>query len=104
LYAACLPRASRAFPTRRSSDLACRHLAAGGRIVQNTVKAGDPEAILARGGYLPGNGGVRVLRVRVHDYEHRRGEFLREAIAWHGDRKSTRLNSSHQIISYAVFC
>ena len=23
---------------------------------------------------------------------------------FHGDRKSTRLNSSHQIISYAVFC
>src|SRR5258708_24649203 len=23
---------------------------------------------------------------------------------WAGDRKSTRLNSSHQIISYAVFC
>src|SRR5207244_10436090 len=23
---------------------------------------------------------------------------------WCGDRKSTRLNSSHQIISYAVFC
>src|SRR5438552_13722508 len=23
---------------------------------------------------------------------------------WRGDRKSTRLNSSHQIISYAVFC
>src|SRR5258708_9068517 len=28
------------------------------------------------------------------------------AITWlcYGDRKSTRLNSSHQIISYAVFC
>src|SRR5438552_11300099 len=25
-------------------------------------------------------------------------------ITTHGDRKSTRLNSSHQIISYAVFC
>src|SRR5258708_22615708 len=29
-------------------------------------------------------------------------------LVWHdpgaGDRKSTRLNSSHQIISYAVFC
>src|SRR5258708_39771469 len=25
-------------------------------------------------------------------------------IAQHQDRKSTRLNSSHQIISYAVFC
>src|SRR5258708_9534854 len=24
--------------------------------------------------------------------------------SWLGDRKSTRLNSSHQIISYAVFC
>src|SRR5258708_30949748 len=26
------------------------------------------------------------------------------ALAERGDRKSTRLNSSHQIISYAVFC
>src|SRR5258708_21888303 len=25
-------------------------------------------------------------------------------LAVYGDRKSTRLNSSHQIISYAVFC
>src|SRR5258708_10664906 len=25
-------------------------------------------------------------------------------VFWLGDRKSTRLNSSHQIISYAVFC
>ena len=25
-------------------------------------------------------------------------------VAAHSDRKSTRLNSSHQIISYAVFC
>src|SRR5688500_11742648 len=24
--------------------------------------------------------------------------------AWSGDRKSTRLNSSHLVISYAVFC
>src|SRR5207244_12863247 len=26
------------------------------------------------------------------------------AVSTHKDRKSTRLNSSHQIISYAVFC
>ena len=63
--------------------VAGRHLAPGGRIVQNAVKAADPEAILARGGYLP-NEGVQVLRVRVRDYQHRRGEFLRAAIAWHG--------------------
>src|SRR5258708_21036600 len=37
------------------------------------------------------------------------GGFMVAAARWHGqeassDRKSTRLNSSHQIISYAVFC
>src|SRR5947207_11773159 len=31
------------------------------------------------------------------------GERLHEG-ALHGDRKSTRLNSSHTVISYAVFC
>src|SRR5438552_5623613 len=31
-------------------------------------------------------------------------ETLRDAAAARQDRKSTRLNSSHQIISYAVFC
>src|SRR5215216_7517456 len=29
---------------------------------------------------------------------------LRDEVRPTGDRKSTRLNSSHQIISYAVFC
>src|SRR5438552_10508899 len=49
---------------------------------------------------------------RVHAQNHREA---RRALAPHerepprlglrrGDRKSTRLNSSHQIISYAVFC
>jgi NADPH-dependent curcumin reductase len=60
------------------------HLAPGGRIVQNSVTPADPQALLARGGYPPGNSAARVLRVNLHDYEHRRGEFLREAIAWHG--------------------
>src|SRR5258708_25811203 len=31
-------------------------------------------------------------------------EQVRDAASVDGDRKSTRLNSSHQIISYAVFC
>src|SRR5207244_13015435 len=30
--------------------------------------------------------------------------FDRSCSRFHRDRKSTRLNSSHQIISYAVFC
>src|SRR2546426_9319475 len=29
---------------------------------------------------------------------------LRQSTAWNTDRKSTRLNSSHLVISYAVFC
>src|SRR2546430_7987062 len=32
------------------------------------------------------------------------GFFLFLARYWQGDRKSTRLNSSHSQISYAVFC
>src|SRR5258708_25009491 len=33
-----------------------------------------------------------------------RGPLLVASVVLHVDRKSTRLNSSHQIISYAVFC
>src|SRR5438132_2941523 len=34
---------------------------------------------------------------RLHQHSHR-------SCRVHGDRKSTRLNSSHTVISYAVFC
>src|SRR5437763_5199883 len=74
------------FPTRRSSDL--------GRITEDDVRN-------ARGGATsaPAGEGRR---------EPLRG--VRRAIAEHltrarsSDRKSTRLNSSHRCISYAVFC
>ncbi len=57
-------------------------LAPGARIVQNSVAPADPDVLLDRGGYRPG--AVQVLRVTPARYEHRRGEFLREAIAWYG--------------------
>jgi NADPH-dependent curcumin reductase len=63
--------------------VAGRHLAPGGRIVQNSLKPAEPAALLARGGYSSGRD-VEVLSVNVRDYEGRRGEFLRDAIAWHG--------------------
>src|SRR5690606_41059958 len=58
----------------------------------------------------PGDGGGRpgacvrvVARARIALPAHPRAEHpLRGAAA--GDRKSTRLNSSHVKISYAVFC
>src|SRR5258708_18751122 len=46
----------------------------------------------------------------VHDLSLRHGSHVernrrpRSVRVWKSDRKSTRLNSSHQIISYAVFC
>ena len=64
--------------------IAERHLASGARIVQNTLSPSDPQPALLRAGYLPEKDGIQVLRARVRDYEPRRGEFLREAIAWHG--------------------
>src|SRR3712207_7380511 len=51
------------------------------------------------------------LRVALPDLRGPRGVRLRERggrgahdVPRHGDRKSTRLNSSHANISYAVFC
>ena len=64
--------------------IAARHLASGARIVQNSLSPSDPQPALLRAGYLPEKDGIQVLRARVRDYEHRRGEFLREAIPWHG--------------------
>src|SRR5690606_40999931 len=81
----------RSFPTRRSSDL---------------LQAGLP---------LPA--WIRRQRVRLHPRRLRRWLLLPRATRLRfrrqpvpgsspvpGDRKSTRLNSSHVKISYAVFC
>src|SRR3712207_7796471 len=48
--------------------------------------------------------GVLVDGVLHHRVEQRRGEDQLGAAVVEGDRKSTRLNSSHANISYAVFC
>src|SRR5256885_12872507 len=53
--------------------------------------------------------GARALRVRRAGTGHRQGLLAdlpreRGRRPEDGDRKSTRLNSSHLVISYAVFC
>src|SRR2546422_7996913 len=71
-----------------------RHRAGAGR------RRGGPVSERQRDAALPGDVVLRLVEAvaveRVHD------------IAWQGgitlDRKSTRLNSSHGYISYAVFC
>src|SRR5437762_3712436 len=48
----------------------------------------------------------RLRQQLVLHFEHARGKRVRRVVPTdrHGDRKSTRLNSSHRCISYAVFC
>src|SRR5258708_29220794 len=55
--------------------------------------------------------GVNQPAVVINDFHDRKLEFFCKLLITFvkvidddGDRKSTRLNSSHQIISYAVFC
>src|SRR5207244_12058701 len=91
-------------PTRRSSDLkqalaaarielrAARHKLSALGVSEASLQqlASQPDASLTRYEVVaPAAGTVIEKRLTV-------GELL--------DRKSTRLNSSHQIISYAVFC
>src|SRR5256885_8631255 len=45
----------------------------------------------------------RKLARKSSRYRWRRRRLRLQAVS-HGDRKSTRLNSSHLVISYAVFC
>src|SRR5688572_33040880 len=74
------------FPTRRSSDLTrmdCDIITGGGpglmQAANEGAKAADPDAA------------QRSVGIRVE-------------LPFEQDRKSTRLNSSHSQISYAVFC
>src|SRR5438034_8390530 len=73
------PRFLHSFPTRRSSDLLGAVAVAGGQPI-------GPHDRPGRRARLPGD---------------RRGGLDRVDPL---DRKSTRLNSSHTVISYAVFC
>src|SRR5207249_6882582 len=91
LSASAPPRALHSFPTRRSSDLAL----ASGRI-RNLNECGfrqrpDLHSIEPHG-VVPSH--------RFHQFV----EDGRDGKNFLLDRKSTRLNSSHVSISYAVFC
>src|SRR5207248_10469352 len=80
------------FPTRRSSDL--RHEGSA------TI---EPVRVSYRGrSYQTQPINVRVLGAA--QAQRRRGATPPSEDAHVEDRKSTRLNSSHRTISYAVFC
>src|SRR5438132_7576468 len=86
------PRVLHSFPTRRSSDLHPH------RLLERATHDLDADLLVVVGD--------------LHLVQSLLGEQQRHAAARHdalldrgaGDRKSTRLNSSHTVISYAVFC
>src|SRR5699024_12213371 len=86
LLLSCSPRSSPSFPTRRSSDL----------ITASQSDQTDP----AESSPLDES-----LAASVAELDGAESAQLTESgFGQLGDRKSTRLNSSHVSISYAVFC
>src|SRR5699024_12791074 len=91
------------FPTRRSSDLFLEH-SHEFRQVEEFCKAGPRPIAGALGGQFNRGGGFPESgRPAV---KMRQPLLLQRAVLQvsHQDRKSSRLNSSHVSISYAVFC
>src|SRR5438034_7637458 len=84
--ASSAPRALHSFPTRRSSDL-------------TPAPPTIPEPPVTRYFEPMPEPAPRLSHARVGSL----GSYLAK-IQVVGDRKSTRLNSSHTVISYAVFC
>src|SRR5205807_9060490 len=95
-------RALPSFPTRRSSDLQVllqlRLGGTGGRCAFGGRVAFVHFPLVAFGLLLPILGHLPI-DLPVHGFALGGIAFL-----FRGDRKSTRLNSSHLVISYAVFC
>src|SRR5699024_12553197 len=86
LHACVAPRALHSFPTRRSSDLSRGPLSLfQGRSTMSRSRTRTT---------------TMAAMVRLHTH---RGTFT-DFLIVDRDRKSTRLNSSHVSISYAVFC
>src|SRR5207249_11020458 len=93
---------TRSFPTRRSSDLKDAHaFTVGFRGGQTSVPAIAAIALAASDQvvrFFESDGALVIQPQPVRYFESPMKQPLPE------DRKSTRLNSSHVSISYAVFC
>src|SRR5690606_41533952 len=90
------------FPTRRSSDLA-RELDRGGQafLVHNRIETIETIAARVRALAPRARIGVAHGQLPAEALERVMQGFVSGEVE---DRKSTRLNSSHVKISYAVFC
>src|SRR5438034_7656995 len=91
------------FPTRRSSDL-IPQLQRIGRAVEKVLER--PPSVVHDGVVLGRRELLFGLLEKIADRreQRRRGRPKAGVPKPSRDRKSTRLNSSHTVISYAVFC
>src|SRR5688500_19491999 len=89
------------FPTRRSSDL-------GADVSDMTIASPSGAGVLNDAPTMrrPTNIDRDALRRAAEERDKPKRNHLMEVFnsATTADRKSTRLNSSHLVISYAVFC
>src|SRR5205807_9805859 len=99
LYSPGDPPPLHSFPTRRSSDLnPCSGKAAGNHAPSQLA----PHAPCHHGSRrTPARDS---FRIHLHRCTPRRAQSNLDVFLQPQDRKSTRLNSSHLVISYAVFC
>src|SRR5205814_10648934 len=88
------PQDLNSFPTRRSSDLMTETLTREDLALLNAIVAESIDPIAP----------PPSLRDRILGQAFATPQNTRTVRANEGDRKSTRLNSSHLGISYAVFC
>src|SRR5207248_10800248 len=92
------------FPTRRSSDLAVsterrNDVVVSGATIGSVITVLPQNASITN---VTGLDGTTVGRIEVHaPVASATNDWLH--VITQGDRKSTRLNSSHRTISYAVF-
>src|SRR5687768_17994257 len=89
------------FPTRRSSDLREAGRVGGTRIVLFSVGEGPVRAGSAERALTGSTGDPAAIRAAAEAVQQ---DIDPPADIHARDRKSTRLNSSHGYISYAVFC
>src|SRR5690606_42166082 len=96
-------RALHSFPTRRSSDLGAAQSGKAITGITGRDRRGGPQEKVAGRGYVV----ISVMTVaqimKAVVQRVSRAEVRVDGLIV-GDRKSTRLNSSHVKISYAVFC
>src|SRR5207248_4560013 len=91
------PRSLHSFPTRRSSDLVDdKDNTVGGPVMQLPLEAVQ-EFNISTQRFSAANGRSEGAAVNVITKAGTNSYHVQ-------DRKSTRLNSSHRTISYAVFC